>query len=161
MKRTIRGGAVLVALALGVGRAGAQQDGPHGRPRVPIIVAMLDSGLALPPGYRILRRHGGGPDDVIELTANADAATFSAAVRRLMLVRRVTGDTATAAGEVRMRGGGMESASGGAFPLPWAGRVLSDLRAADRRRVPGLGRLRTVRIWLPAQRRTGEGGTRP
>src|SRR4051812_23273054 len=96
--------AVLAALAVGAGRAGAQQDVPHGRPRVPVIVAMLDSGHAAPPGYRILRRHGGGPDDVIELTATADAATFSAAVRRLMLVRRATGDTASAAGEVRMRG---------------------------------------------------------
>jgi hypothetical protein len=155
----IRGAAVLTALLAVAGRGNGQQGSPRGHPRVPVVVVMLDSALAAPPGYRIVRRHGGGPGDVIELASTADAATFSDAVRRLMLVRRATGDTASTGGEVRGRGGA--TASGGGAPLLWADRVRGYLRAADRRQVPGLGRVRTVRIWLPAQRRTAEGGARP
>jgi hypothetical protein len=154
----IRGAAVLTALLVVAGRGNGQQNAPRGHPRVPVVVVMLDSALAASPGYRIVRRHGGGPDDVIELAPTADAATFSDAVRRLMLVRRTTGDTASTGGEVRVRGGA--TPAGGGAALPWADRVLGDLRAADRRQVAGLGRVRTVRIWLPAQHRTAEGGTR-
>jgi hypothetical protein len=156
MNRNTIAAAVVVALLI-TGRAAGQQNVPHGRPRVPVVVAMLDSGLASPSGYRIQRRHGTG--DVIVLASNADAAIFSDAVRRLVLVRRATGDSASTTADVRVRGTSAP-AIGGA-PLPWADRVLSDLRAAERRQVPGLGRIRTVRIWLPAQRRPRAGAISP
>jgi hypothetical protein len=150
---SLRRGTLILAVlaAASVTRAHAQQpaERSHGRERVPVVLAMADSAMAA-PGYRILRRAGGGPEDLIVFGSNADPNTFSEAVRRLVLIRRATGDTATVSGEVRVSRD-MNSA-GPAAPFPWAERVLGDLRAADRREVPHVGRERVVRIFLPAQR---------
>ena len=140
-----------VLAAAGVMHAHAQQpaERPHGRERVPVVLAMDDSSIAA-PGYRILRRAGGGPEDLIVFGSNADSSTFSEAVRSLVLIRRATGDTAAVGGEVRVRRD--VNPAGPAAPFPWAERVLGNLRAADRREVPHVGRKRVVRIFLPAQR---------
>ena len=140
---------MLAAATVTRGSAQQRAERPHGRERVPVVLAMADSAMAA-PGYRILRRAGGGPEDLIVFGSNADPNTFSEAVRRLVLIRRATGDTATVSGEVRVNRD-MNSA-GPAAPFPWAERVLGDLRVADRREVPQVGRERVVRIFLPAQR---------
>jgi hypothetical protein len=142
---------ILAVLAAGVTHAHAQQpaERPHGRERVPVVLAMTDSSMGA-PGYRIFRRAGGGPEDLIVLGSNADPSTFSEAVRSLVLIRRANGDTAAVDGEVRLRRDA--NSAGPAAPFPWAERVLGDLRAADRREVPHVGRGRAVRIFLPAQR---------
>jgi len=146
-----RGAKILAVLtAASVMHAHAQKpaDRPHGRERVPVVLAMADSSIPA-PGYRILRRAGGGPEDLIVFGSNADRNTLSEAVRRLVLIRRATGDTATVGGEVRVS---IDTNSAGpAAPFPWAERVLGDLRVADRREVPHVGRERVVRIFLPAQ----------
>lgn len=116
---------------------------------MPVVLAMDDSSMAA-PGYRILRRAEGGPEDLIVFGSNADPSTFSEAVRSLVLIRRATGDTAAVGGEVRARRDA--NPAGPAAPFPWAERVLGDLRSADRREVPHVGRKRFVRIFLPAQR---------
>lgn len=110
---------------------------------------MMDSVMPA-PGYRILRRNGGGAEDVIVFGSTADPSTFSEAIRSLALVRRVTGDTASVAGEVRVRPALSQQVT--AAPLAWAERVLTDLRRADRVNVPQIGRQRIVRIWLPSER---------
>lgn len=149
MKQLHRGAAIVAAL-IAASRASAQQTppSPHGRPRVPVVLAMVDSAMAA-PSYRILRQNGGGVD-VIVLGINADSAIFTNAVSELLLIRRSTGDTAAVEGEVRVRPNATTPSS--AAPLPWANRVLGDLRAAGLREVPHVGRERVVRIWLPAQR---------
>jgi len=108
---------------------------------------MVDSTMTAPP-FRILRYAGRG-EDIIVLGANANLATVSDAVNRLLLIRRATGDTAAVDGEVRVY---LNPTPDSAPPLPWAERVLNDLLAADRSEVPHIGRERVVRIWLPAQR---------
>jgi len=150
--------ALLVALFLVAARsshAQAIQNGPeqgyrNGR-RVPVTVALVD---VLPAGsgpFAILRRVDATDGDVILLPADADAATLSNAVRTLVLVRRNDGDTSNRSATIRMR---PTTGSSDRRPveLPWAGRVLADVRTASPRSVPGVGTARTVRIWLPPQR---------
>jgi hypothetical protein len=130
-------------------RADAQEASrPHGQPRVPVLVALVDDTVSS-PGYRIVRRHGTGPEDLIVLGRDADTLTFSRAVWNLMLIRRTTGDTASAAGEVRLRSG---SPSAAPRSLPWTTRVLTDLHRAEPAQLTGIGLARTLRLWLPAQR---------
>lgn len=127
----------------------AQTNAPVPRARVPVTVALVDSLPMDDPGYRILRRAGGTPRDVILLRSAADGAIFSEAVRSLAVIRAVTGDTADASAFVRAHPSAGEPAR--TRVLPWAERVLNDLRSANPRVVPGVGRVRAVEFWLPAQ----------
>ncbi len=151
MNSLYRGALILAVLAAAsVMHAHAQHPTrqPHERERVPVLLAMDDSSMTA-PGYRILRRAGGGPEDLIVFGSNADATTLSEAVRRLVLIRRATGDTASVGGEVRIS---RDTNPASPAPFPWAERVLRDLQSADRREVPRAGRERVVRIFLPPQR---------
>lgn len=126
------------------------------RPRVPVTVVLQDT-VAPAPGFRILRRVDQRPLDVIVLSGAADGETLSEAVRNLLMVRQVAGDTAPAAGQVRVR---RAAARATQRPYPWAARVVNDLRTAPPQPVAGIGMVRAVEIWFPPQHRRAEGQTR-
>jgi hypothetical protein len=142
-------------LLIGLSRAVAAQTTAvpppraHGQPRVPVTVALQDTATAA-PGFRILRRVDQHPRDVILLTGPADAETLSKAVRHLLRVRMVAGDTAARTGEVRVRrlDSGAQTAQ---RPYPWAERVVRDLHAAPPQEISGVGAVRAVQIWFPPQ----------
>jgi hypothetical protein len=131
----------------------SQHDGtPARRPtRVPVTIALADTTSA-EPAYRIIRRADQPPYDVIVLSGHADAATLSAAVSDLLLVRTAQGDTATHAGLARVRRRRPDAHGARAPRFPWTQRVLEDLRRAAPREIAGAGNVRAVEIWLPPQR---------
>jgi hypothetical protein len=124
----------------------------HGRAptRVPAVLVLVDSSATSGEPFQVLRRASVEPHDVILLAQGADAWSLSAAVRQLVLLRRMQGDTSSATGPMRIRGAPTTHAAG---PLPWAARVIEDLRNATARRVAGIGTAPAVQIWLPPQRR--------
>jgi hypothetical protein len=128
-----------------------QGQGPTRPTRVSVTLAVVDSARTGDAPYRLLRRVDISPHDVILLRAGADAVVLSEAVGNLLLIRAQTGDTATVSGAVRVRNGA-EGPNRQRRVLPWAGRVLSDLRQARPREVEGVGMVPTVEIWLPPQR---------
>jgi len=149
MKRVLR----ILAVILGVGlvaRAAAAQDGQRvqaGR-RVAAWVAL--AGEPIPGGepFVVLRGVGPGRDDVLLLRTDTDASQLSNAVRTLLTARSVAGDTAARPGTFRMRR--QQARTAAPADLPWADRVVRDVRGAPIRDLPGVGRVRAVRIWLPA-----------
>lgn len=151
---------VLVAAVLAV-RDVSAQNGIHARrPRVPVIIAFVDTLYAGAGDYVILRGGDVGRD-VILLRPSADAATFSDAVRRVMLIRTVHGESGGNPHLVRSRrAAGVNRPS---RPLPWATRVLDDLRKSTPREVASLGVVPAMEIWLPAPQHGGAASaiTRP
>lgn len=132
----------------------AQQAQASPRTRVPVLVAISPElqGTAMP--FRLARFGGNSPRDVILLAPGADATVLTQAVEALMIVRRHIGDNAGAGATFRARQPQLPRV------LPWAARVMQDVRSAAQRDIPGVGRLRAVQIWLPAQsvgRRAGSG----
>lgn len=127
----------------------AQRSAGTGVPtRVPLTVALVSELPRPGAAYEIQRRTTGSDRDVVLLLNSATPEQLSDAVRGMLTARQAGGDTATEAGTFRVRphDGAARAA------LPWANRVLADLRAAHVRDVPGVGRVRAVRIWLPSQR---------
>jgi hypothetical protein len=126
----------------------AQRTGSGAPTRVPLTVVLVPE---LPrPGavYEIQRRSTGSDRDVVLLLDTATPEQLSDAVRGVLTARLAGGDTATQAATFRVRPhGGVPR-----LALPWADRVLMDLRTARVREVPGLGRMHAIRIWLPSQR---------
>jgi hypothetical protein len=148
---------VLIASALGcaLGVAPAYSQGPERqlpspRARVPVTVALVDRLPAPDAPFVILRRTRATPADVILLPRDADATVLTDAVRALLLARRnAGGDVAAAPAVLRAR---FRSSGGNGRPLlPWAPRVLNDLRRAPVSELVGVGQVRSVQIWLPAQ----------
>jgi hypothetical protein len=146
---------LLLALAAATFAGGPFPDsGPlhaqaAGRARVPAWVA-ISSDLEGSARFRLARFSGNAPQDVILLTPDADAATLTRAVETLLAARREGGDRAASDALLRVR-----QPTKGTRVLPWAARVLGDVRAAASRQIPGVGRVRAVQIWLPAQQRAG------
>ncbi len=126
------------------------QQAPTRPSRVPVTLAMVDRTLTGGESYRILRRVDQSPHDLLLLRSDADVAALSGAIENLLLIRAQTGDTARVSGTMRIRrtAGGPERPS---RVLPWAGRVLNDLRRAQPRPVVGIGIVPTVEVWLPPQ----------
>lgn len=126
------------------------QQAPTRPTRVPVTLAMVDGTLTGGESYRILRRADQSPHDLLLLRSDADVAVLSGAIENLLLIRAQTGDTARVSGTTRIRRsvGGPERPS---RVLPWAGRVLNDLRRAQPRPVAGVGTVPTVEVWLPPQ----------
>lgn len=146
---TLRLRCLLVLLA-GAPPLAAQQTSPAAHPtRVPVTLALAEQVPDSGTPFLIKRNPGRTPLDLIVLSADADAAVLSDAVRALLLVRRAAGDTAIAPANMRVRPRAL-TVSQPAFP--WADRVIGDLRRAELRPVPGVGMARAVTIWLPAQR---------
>lgn len=119
----------------------------EGRPRVPAWVAISPEMEGSTSPFRLARFAGRAPQDVILLAPVADGATLTQAVEALLAARRAAGDEAASDALLRVPQGGQ-----GVRELPWATRVLNDVRATTPREIPGIGRVRAVRIWLPAQR---------
>jgi hypothetical protein len=138
----------VVAMSLTTSGVTAQANHSAQRPtRVPVTVVLLDGNADEP--FRIDRRLT-EPRDVIALRADATKDDLANAVRALLVIRQVGGDTAIQAARMRMRphpGQALVAQRA----IPWAGRVFADLRRAEPQSIPGVGRLRAVRIWLPAQ----------
>ncbi|HYW07888.1 MAG TPA: hypothetical protein VE913_13090 [Longimicrobium sp.] len=119
-------------------------------------LALVDT-LAGEAPFLILRRADVAPYDVILLRADADSAALSAAVRDLLSIRRVQGDTTrTTAGAMHVRRANRAPGQG-VRTIPWARRVMDDLRMAERQTIAGVGTARAVQIWLPVQWRRGRG----
>ena len=145
---------VLSVLTASVGGDATAQNGPNAQAptRVPALVAITQGPAAARQPFLVMRRAGGTPIDVIVLPESAaNGANLSQAVYLLLAARRTEGDTARAS---RAFGGEVKTSQGQlARELPWAQRVVSDARNAHARVVPGVGRARTVQIWLPSHRR--------
>lgn len=121
----------------------------HGQPtRVPATIVLADHVAQAEPF--VIHRRAIGATDVIVLRSDATADQLSDAVRTLVTIRQVGGDTAAAPAVMRMRPQQRGTAS--RATLPWVGRVFSDVHGAGLHDVPGFGRVRAVQIWLPRQR---------
>jgi len=140
---------LLPGLPLPLSGQGSAAGNRHAR--VPVTVVLQDTSDSV-PSFRILRRVAQFPLDVIVLSGPADGETLSMAIRNLLMVRQVAGDTATAAGQVRVR---RAVAPPSQRPYPWAARVVNDLRVAQPQEVAGIGTVRAVEIWFPPQHRRG------
>lgn len=119
--------------------------GPAQAPRIPVTVAMVQALPEESAGYVILWQPGRARADIILVRADADEQTLSDAVRATLMAQRQAGETRTTGRMLRMR----SSSHGRAPVLPWAARVLSDLRGAAPRKVEGVGEVKAVEIWLP------------
>lgn len=135
--------ALCAALTVATGAGGQSRRGVPAR--APVLVVMVDS-LASEPGYRITRLAHSSEQDVILLPRNADPAQFSEALETLRVVWAHDDGRAGAPATFRLRPGPAEARR--RVAIPWAERVIADLRAAPEREVPGVGRARSVRIWL-------------
>ena len=139
------------AIALAVARdASAQAASPPRPTRVPVTVVMVSDLPAADGRFRIDRRTS-DPRDVILLRADATADQLADAVRTLLVVRQIAGDTAKQPARMRMRA--HQASPGPRREFPWVPRVLADLRRAELRDVDGVGRVRAVQVWLPPQHR--------
>jgi hypothetical protein len=143
-------GALTAALTLLTASAAAQATQAPGAPtRVPVTIAIVER-LPVPDApFVVLRRPSVAQRDVILLPAAADAKLLSEAVRMLLVARQAGGDTPVSAATLRVRQQRGRTTSRPV--LPWAQRVLSDLRRADARPVEGVGAVPAVEIWLPRQ----------
>jgi hypothetical protein len=117
--------------------------------RVPVTLALVDALPADVP-FQILRRTE-TPHDVILLTTASDSAELSSAVQQLLMLRRIQGDTASAPGTLRVRH--PQGSSARLRVLPWAHRVMVDLRTAPVHNLSGVGAVRSLQIFLPPQGR--------
>lgn len=148
--RNLLRGVVVVLLSHSAVTADAQVQGP---PRVPATLAIVEDlrGAVVP--YQFVRMAGNSPQDVVLLAPDITPQQFTEAVEALLLVRSQSpGAFAETVGRVRVR----RNAPSGARRrvLPWADKVLSDLRSAPIRHVPGAGFVRSVQVWLPTPQRT-------
>lgn len=117
--------------------------------RVPVTLVISDQ--TVETGASIIKRFAGSePKDVILLRSGASSADLSEAIRGLLLTRQVSGDLPTATGSFRIRA--KQSTSVPRKDFPWAARVLRDLTNASSRDLAGIGRVRAVEVWLPAQK---------
>jgi hypothetical protein len=136
-------------LLLPVSGAGQAARAPGAPTRVPVTVVLVER-LPVPGApFVVQRRPGAAQQDVILLPASADAQLFSEAVQMLLVARQAGGDTPVTAATMRVR-----PQRGRNTPqrvLPWAQRVLNDLRRAEARPVEGIDSVQAVEIWLPRQ----------
>lgn len=118
--------------------------------RVPVTVALVQRLPAPGEPYVLMRRAGEAPQDVILLPADATPEVLSTAVSSLLAVRLQRGDVPVRTEMVRLstrRGGRAQPR------FPWTPRVMADLRRAAPAELAGVGRVPSVEIWLPRQRR--------
>ncbi|HEU4455861.1 MAG TPA: hypothetical protein VFR81_22540 [Longimicrobium sp.] len=138
-------------LLLPVSGAGQAARAPGAPTRVPVTVVLVER-LPVPGApFLVLRRVDAAPRDVILLPAGADARLLSEAVQTLLVARQAGGDTAAATATMRVRP--QRGRTSQRPVLPWAQRVLNDLRRAEARAVEGVGSVPAVEIWLPPQSR--------
>lgn len=128
----------------------AQGPNSHAVTRVPATIALADR---LPGDSRFVvkRFPGRARHDVIVLATDASEVELGLAIRTLLTVRQTDGDVPTIARTQRMRPAASPQAQ--RAPFPWIGRVLGDVKRADRMEIEGIGAVRAVQIWLPRQNR--------
>lgn len=141
--------AALFALP-GTGEVRGQQPTSPGRPtRVPVTIVLVDQLPHADAPFLVQRRPDVSPHDMILLRSDATREQLSDALRTLLVIRQVGGDTAAQRATMRMRPD--QARSGPRREFPWVSRVLADLRRAAPREVAGFGNVRAVEIWLPPQ----------
>jgi len=153
----IRSRAAIAAFVLALvlpARPGQAQTAPSAPPgRVSVTVTLVDRVPVPGAPFVVIRRATTSPRDIIALPRGADAAMLSEAVYTLVASRQAAGDTSTREMVLRVR---PNQARTQHHPvLPWAERVLGDLRHTEPRQVDGIGRVPAVEIWLPRQRAAG------
>lgn len=149
---------VLLTLAVAVllpqasiSEADAQATRSRTAARVAAKVVLSDR---LPPDSRFIVRRSprSAHHDVIVLAQDANEAELGNAIRMLLTIRQRHGDIPSEERTLRIRPGGTNLSS--RLPFPWIGRVLGDVKRAERVDVGGVGVVRAVQIWLPRQNRT-------
>jgi hypothetical protein len=150
MLSRILGVLTAAALTLTPSPGAAQVSRPS---RVPATIVIVERLPVVGASFLVLRRASAAPRDVILLPAGADARMLSEAVQTLLVARQAGGDTTTASATLRVRP--QRGRTSQRPVLPWAQRVLNDLRRAEARPVEGVGSAPAVEIWLPAQTRRG------
>jgi hypothetical protein len=138
----------LAALIAGA-PAGAQQP-PREAPRIAAWVAVGDEPALKGEPFVVRRGVGPGHDDVLIVSSAATPVVLSDAVRTLMMARSASGNAVPSVQILRKRPDQRHAATLPA--LPWTARVLDDVRQAPARELPGIGRVRAVRVWLPNTR---------
>lgn len=126
--------------------AGAQED--RRTPRVPVLLAVGDSFPETAHRFRIVRLAGGSVRDVLLLPPDATPELLAAAMETLRRVWARSGDVNRAGGSVMFRRAPDLPQPRSRRVPPWSSRVLSDLREAPPRHIPGVGHVRAVQIWL-------------
>lgn len=129
------------------GRASAQADqsSPRAESRAPVLLALVDTLPDTVPRFRIIRLPGESAREAVLLPSDATPELLTQALDALRMIW--VHDKRSQPGEMlRLNGGKAETRP--RRTLPWAGRVLHDLREAHRRQVPGVGSVRAVQIWL-------------
>jgi hypothetical protein len=130
--------------------AGGQAASAPGAPtRVPVTVVLVERLPVAGAPFVVQRRPGAAQQDVILLPAGGGAELFSEAVQMLLVARQAGGDTPVTAATMRVRP--QRGRNAPRRVLPWAHRVLNDLRRAEARPVEGIGNVQAVEIWLPRQ----------
>lgn len=125
--------------------AGAQPERnvPGDGSRAPVLIAVVDT----LPDFRIIRLPGESVRQAVLLPSSATPEMLTEALETLRVVWARDDDRMNAPG-MMMRRVTRTAALRTRIVLPWAERVLHDLRDAHRRRVPGVGDVRAVQIWL-------------
>ncbi len=149
----------ILAVPLSIAPLAAQQNSSPAVPtRVAVTFALIDE---LPYGggsSAIVRRaEGAFADDsrhdvIVLVSRGASARELSSAVMDLLAIRGQHGDTGSTNAVMRVRprtGSRTETRR----VLPWAQRVVNDVRRAEPRLIEGLGEVRAADIWLPPQQR--------
>lgn len=150
-RASTRSRALLAALLLMVGAPAVQAQAQARPPRVQVTVALVRQLPIRDEPYVLMRRAGPVPQDVILLPADATPELLSAAVSSLLAVRLQRGDVPVRTEMVRFS----TRRGGRAQPwFPWTPRVMADLRRVVPAELEGVGRVPSVEIWLPRQRRS-------
>jgi hypothetical protein len=127
----------------------AQQAVTPARTRVPVTVVLSKEPLGPDIPFLIKRQAGAKPRDVIVMSPGSNPGQLSDAIRTLMEVRELSGDLPATNATMRMRP--QQHHKTQLTSLPWTPRVLNDLKGAKFKTVVGVGKVRTVDIWLPRQ----------
>jgi hypothetical protein len=142
---------VVISLLLSMSLHAQSASGTRRPSRVPVTIIQVERVEQGSAPFVVQRRRDVAPHDVILLRAGANPSELSDAIRTLLMVRAANVDMPLASGSFRARPQGGQQQRLRA-PLPWVGRVLSDLHNVEAREVPGHGRAKAVEIWLPPQR---------
>lgn len=141
---------LLLLPATGVSQSQSAPTTP--RTRAPVTVLIVDRELPAGGRWIIDRNAAGRGGDRIVLARAANSSDLSDAVRALLIARRLQGDSVTTHSLLRARRE-QRTTLNERRELPWAARVLEDARRAPARTAPRWGAARSVRIFLPSQRR--------
>lgn len=129
----------------GTASAQADRSSPRAQSRAPILLAVVDTLPDTAPRFRIIRLPGESAREAVLLPSDATPELLTQALEALRMIW--VHDKGSQPGELlRLNGGKAETRPHRA--VPWAGRVLHDLREAHRRQIPGVGSVRAVQIWL-------------